>query len=78
MSWSKPHGENLLHYIETHKLYPIGVIPELSQKEIDILVQNDIITCVDLKNNPTILDKIGIRSSKKNIILNTLKEICNH
>lgn len=78
MSWNKPHNESLLHYIETHKLYPIGVIPELSRKELEVLIQNDIITCIDLKNNPSILEKIGIRSSKRESIFRTLSEICNH
>lgn len=78
MSWNKPREESLLHYIETHRLYPIGVIPDLSQKEINLLVQNEIITCIDLKNNPTILEKIGMKNSKKDIVLRTVLEICNH
>jgi hypothetical protein len=77
LSWNKPHDKNLLSYIEEFKLYPIGVIPELSQKEIDLLVQNDIMTCADLHKNPSMLDTLGIKKSKQEIILHTIKEICN-
>jgi hypothetical protein len=77
MSWNKPEGKNLLDYIEQFKLYPVGVIPELSQKEIDALVRNDIMTCADLNSNPDILSELGIKKSKQETILTTVKEICN-
>jgi hypothetical protein len=77
ISWNKPNKENLLYYIETYHLYPIGVIPELSQKEIDLLVERDILTCLDLKNNFHMLDEIGIRKSKQDTILEVVTEICN-
>lgn len=77
ISWNKPHDQNLLNYIEKFGLYPVGVIPELSQKEIDILVQNDILTCLDLYKRSNILEKIGMRKAKQEIILSTVKEICN-
>lgn len=76
MSWSKPEEKNLLYYIEKFGLYPVGVVPELSQKEIDLLVQHDIITCLDLYKKSHILDKVGIKKSKQDILLKTVKEIC--
>ncbi len=77
LSWNRPSDKNLLAYIEEFKLYPIGVIPELSQKEINLLVQNEIMTCTDLQKNPSMLDAIGIKKSKQEVIMNTVKEICN-
>ena len=77
MSWNKPNEKNLLYYIETFKLYPIGVVPEISQKEIDLLVERNIMTCADLYKYPQILDELGIKKSKQEIILKTVEEICN-
>jgi hypothetical protein len=77
ISWNKPSEKSLLYYIESLKLYPIGVIPDLSQKEIDQLVSFDILTCVDLKAKPSVLDQIGMRKSKQSTILNLVQEICN-
>lgn len=77
ISWNKPSEKNLLYYIEEYDLYPIGVIPELSQKDIDLLVNKEIMTCRDIKNNSHMLDEVGIRKSKKEIILKTVEEICN-
>lgn len=77
MSWNKPEEKNLLSYIEKFKLYPIGVVPELSQKEIDVLVEKHILTCSDLAANPEILHDMGMKKSKQILILNTIEEICN-
>lgn len=77
ISWNKPNEKNLMFYIENYDLYPVSVIPEISQKEIDLLVNRDILTCTDLKNNFHVLDEIGIKKSKQEIILDTLNQICN-
>lgn len=77
MSWNKPEEKNLLSYIEEFKLYPIGVIPELSQKEINLLVEKNILTCADLNKNPQILDEIEMKKAKQEVVLETIKEICN-
>lgn len=76
ISWNKPHDKNLLYYIETYKLYPVGVIPELTQKEINLLVEHNIMTCLDLHNNPNILNEIEMKKSKQEIILETVNQIC--
>lgn len=77
ISWNRPHDKSLLYYIEYHKLYPIGVIPELNQREITLLVNNDILTCIDLQRNFVILEKIGMKRSKQEIIIDIVNKICN-
>jgi hypothetical protein len=77
MSWNNPADKNILYYIETYNLYPVGIIPELSRKEIDQLVGQGILLCSDLKKNFKILDEIGIKKSKQEVILNTINSICN-
>ncbi len=77
ISWNRPHDKNLMHYIETYNLYPVSVIPEISQKEIDLLVNREILTCSDLKNNPQVMDEIGMRKSKQEVILDTISQVCN-
>ena len=76
ISWNKPDGKNLVHYIEEYNMYPIGVLIELSQKEIELLYLHDIMTCVDLKNNPEILNQIGMKRTKQEVVLQTVNEIC--
>ncbi|MEY4440810.1 MAG: hypothetical protein RLY49_436 [Candidatus Parcubacteria bacterium] len=76
MSWNRPADKNLLSYIEEFKLYPIGLVPELSRKEIDMLVEKDILTCADLNAKPEVLDEIEIRKSKQEVIMDTIREIC--
>lgn len=76
LSWNKPKDKNLLHYIETYNMYPITVIPGMTKKEIAYLVDNNILTCLDLKNNKTILEKVGIRKSRQDAILTITDQIC--
>lgn len=76
ISWNKPNGNNLVRYIEDHNLYPIGVLNELSQKEIELLYLHNIMTCIDLYNNPEILNQIEMKKSKQELVLETVKEIC--
>ncbi len=77
MSWNGHEEKSILRYIEKYNLYPIGVIPELSKKEIESLVELDILLCTDLKNNQHAMDKIGIKKSKQQLILETIESICN-
>jgi hypothetical protein len=77
LSWNNPDDKNILYYIETYDLYPVGIIPELSKKEIELLVGQGILLCSDLKKNFQILDKINVKKSKQETILNTINSICN-
>lgn len=77
LSWTKPREKNLLHFIETLNLYPVTVVPELTKKEIDFLINQDVLTCFDLKKNPNILDQVHIKPKRKEIIIKTLNSICN-
>lgn len=76
MGWNDHAEKSILRYIEKYNLYPIGVIPELSRKEIDLLVGRGILTCNDLKKNTMIMEEIGIGRSKQAVILETIDSIC--
>lgn len=76
MSWSEPRDKSILEYIEKYNLYPVGIIPELTKKEIDLLIEREILTCNDLKNNISSLNSIGIKGSKQAQIIETMDSIC--
>lgn len=77
LSWTKPKNKNLLHFIEDLNLYPVTVVPELNKKEIEFLIAQNILTCFDLKKNPSILDQAHVKPKRKEVILQTLNSICN-
>ena len=77
LSWSRPKEKNLLSYIEELNLYPVTVVPELTKKEIEFLVEQNILTCSDLKKNPNILDQVNIKPNRKKSIIETLSQVCN-
>lgn len=77
LSWSKPKEKNLMDYIEEYNVYPITVIPGLHKKELEYLISQDVLTCSELKENFNLLDNLGVRNSKKEILKGLLGHICN-
>lgn len=77
LSWSKPSNKNLLHYIESCNLYPVTVVPGLHKKELQYLIEQNILTCTDLQNNLDILNTLNMTKSRQNEIKNIIGSICN-
>lgn len=77
ISWNKPDGKGLLQYVETYNLHPITVIPELSKREVISLFEQGIIVCTDIQKHKNVLDKIGIKPKRQQLIFETIKMVCN-
>lgn len=77
LSWNKPVDNSLLDYIEKYNTYPITVIPDLTKREILLLLERGIVICSDLKDNHKIFDELKIKSKRKSSILKTVSQICS-
>jgi Holliday junction resolvase-like predicted endonuclease len=64
MSWDYPEGNALKDIIEREKLYPITALTSLSRKEKLQLLDEGIVTCLQLQENLNVLDKIQFRRNK--------------
>jgi len=69
LSWDYPLQNNLHDRIQRAKIYPITVIQSLSINQLATLIDNDIIICRDLINNPTVLRRLHLSTKKQERIL---------
>ncbi|OFX60309.1 MAG: AT hook motif [Bacteroidetes bacterium GWB2_41_8] len=77
LGWDYPNGNGLKELIERLKIYPITILSNLTKKEIQHLLNQDIITCSQLKSKPEVLDALQLTKTKYNALTNEINEICN-
>lgn len=77
LSWNNPIDHSLLDTIEKYKLYPITVIPDLTKRELLLMLENGLLICSDIKLQPSILSQIGIKDNRQKLILKTVDQICS-
>ncbi|HCY40665.1 MAG TPA: ATP-binding protein [Prolixibacteraceae bacterium] len=77
LGWDYPNGNGLKELIERLKIYPITILSNLTKKEIQHLLNQDIITCSQLKSKPEVLDALQLSKTKYNALTNEINEICN-
>jgi hypothetical protein len=75
-SWSYPQDESLRDLVEKYKLYPVTLLPSLSQASLETLLINRIVLARDIYKKNAILDILGIQSDKKNRIIEEAKILC--
>jgi hypothetical protein len=77
ISWSYPEKDSLRDLIERFNLHPMTVLTTLSQNQKQQLLENHIVLCKEILEQPSVLDLIGIVENKKKEILEEIKAICN-
>lgn len=75
LAWDYPNGNGLKELIERLKIYPITILSNLTRKEIQHLLNQDIITCTQIKNNPKVLDSLQLSKTKYSALMNEINEI---
>lgn len=48
LAWNYPNGHSLQNFVEDPHMYPITIIPDLTQVEKQFLIEDNIILCSDL------------------------------
>ncbi len=75
LAWDYPNGNGLKELIERLKIYPITILSNLTRKEIQHLLAQDIITCSQIINNPEVLDSLQLSNAKYSALMNEINEI---
>ena len=78
LSWDLPLNDGLKDRIDHLGLYPITVSTLLSNREKQFLLSRDVVLCRQLWKDKFFLDHLGISSTRKEKILNEIKQLCNH
>ncbi|HBS48020.1 TPA: ATPase [Candidatus Dependentiae bacterium] len=64
ISWGYPKDGSLEQLIQRNKLHPITCLNRLTQKELNLLLQNGIVLCSDLKDKSQEIQKLGLSKRK--------------
>jgi len=76
-SWDYPITENLAQLIVKFKLYPITVIPSLTNQQKYLFINEGFILAKDIKKNLHILQKAGLNDSEIKKLIQECELICD-
>ncbi len=76
LSWDYPHGNSLKEWIDETGAYPITCLTTLTKKEKHILLDNKIILCRQLCNDPSGLNRLELAERRKRVVMEEAKEVC--
>jgi len=78
ISWDYPENKSLKYRINKSGLFPITSLTSLSKREKSLLLDEGIVLCQEINQNPAILNKFGISNTKIKKVLEDIKELCDN
>lgn len=76
ISWSYPDGKSLRDLIEASKLHPITILTTLPENLKINLLNQHIVRCKTLHENPDKMDSLGLSNEEKKNILEEINYVC--
>lgn len=77
LSWNHPKDGSLHHRIEKTKLYPVTVLPSLSNRNKQDLLAIGVILCRDILKKPEILAQNGVKKKKAQAVIEEARQLCS-
>jgi hypothetical protein len=77
IAWDYPLGKGLRELIDDARLHPVTCIGTLNRHEKITLLENGIVLCQNIMEQPQVLGKIGISSARQKTIMGEVRGICN-
>lgn len=75
IGWNFPEVGNLQSMIEDGDLHPVTCLTSISKSEIARLVEQGVILCKHIKENPTIAKNTGLSEDQVNAVLDEIAEL---
>ena len=75
LGWDYPKDNALKDILEREKIYPVTILKHLNKKEKQRLMENGIVTCAQLMNEPDRLNQLGLSKKKQSSVKKELEEI---
>lgn len=75
LGWDYPKGNGLKDIIERINIFPITILSHLAKKEKQQLMEQGIVTCEQLLNDPTFLDSLRLNKRMQRKVLEELNEV---
>ncbi|MCL5435451.1 MAG: restriction endonuclease [Patescibacteria group bacterium] len=76
ISWSYPEKEGLRDLIEKFNLHPMTVLTTLSNNQKQQLLENHVVLCREILEQPSALNLIDIPEDRKKEVLEEIKAVC--
>ncbi len=76
VGWDYPNGHGLKDLIEREKIYPVTLLSALTKKEKQFLLNEDIVTCLQLQQQKGILATLELSNKKIRALNQELDDIC--
>ncbi len=77
LGWNYPTKGNLQDIIEELRLHPFTCLESLSNTHKRVLLKKNVVLCMDIYNNPQILEEIGMKSPEKEEVIAEIKMVCD-
>ncbi|MDP3436278.1 MAG: restriction endonuclease [Bacteroidales bacterium] len=75
LSWDYPKGNGIREIIDKFRLYPITSLTSLSKSDKQILMDNGVVTCRQISQDPSLLDYLKAPNSKLEKIKDELRDL---
>ncbi len=76
LSWDYPKNNGLKDKIERMRLFPVTVMTRLTISEKRVLLNNDILLCNQLYENPESLDLLNLTDNIRRKVIEESEELC--
>jgi len=77
LAWDYPVGKGLKDIIDREKIYPITVLNSITKAQKQQLMDNGVVICRQIVDEPKVLDRLQLNNRKLNELLSETKNICN-
>jgi Holliday junction resolvase-like predicted endonuclease len=77
LSWSYPENESLRDLIEETKMHPVTVLTSLSLAQKRTLLNNHIVTCLEILRKPTVLHVLFLGEKERKEVMEEVRYICS-
>ena len=76
LAWDYPQNKGLKFLVEDLNLYPITILHKLNRKEKQVLMKQGIVTCFQLLNDMSHVQKFNLTKKKESALYQELMDIC--
>jgi hypothetical protein len=77
MGWDYPATDSLKDRIDALQLYPVTCLTSLSESEKKLLLDQGHVLCQEIKQHPELLEKLGLKKTRSEIIMHEIDLLCN-
>lgn len=76
LGWDFPQKGSLKEQIDTLGLYPVTCLTSLTKKEMQQLMDRNVVLCKEIVDNEPLLRSIGVKDPRTSVVLKEARQLC--